>query len=303
VIPAGLALAASGVSAAGAADTSAAHLAPALASAASGGNVIVILRDQHADLNLRTQGAARRAADFADQAPIVASIKASGGTDITQLVAVSAVSADVSAQEVATLRANPAVEQIVPDAAEHVDTGGPAGPVVPAADVAKASPGAARKALCPGIPGEPGKPAQEPEALADIHASDGNPDAPDEANSIATGKGVIVAIQGMNNLAGNPNFQRPDGSPVVIDAPSYTADHGNSESYGDASSVAAQGRSPTWWPTSTLRSSPSTRTSYPSPMAAPRRASPPSLTPPMTLPWPRASPSWCPRAIAAPPAR
>jgi hypothetical protein len=52
---------------------------------------------------------------------------------------------------------------------------------------------------------------------------------------------VIVAIQGMNALAGNPNFQRADGSHVVIDAPSYTANDGNSESYGDASSVAAQG--------------------------------------------------------------
>ena len=29
------------------------------------------------------------------------------------------------------------------------------------------------------------------------------------ANSIATGKDVIVAIAGMNNLAGNPNFIRP----------------------------------------------------------------------------------------------
>ena len=45
----------------------------------------------------------------------------------------------------------------------------------------------------------------------------------------------------MNQLAGNPNFQRPDGSHVVIDAPDYTADHSNDEDYGDASSIAAQG--------------------------------------------------------------
>lgn len=42
-------------------------------------------------------------------------------------------------------------------------------------------------------------------------------------------------------MAGNPNFTRPDGSHVVPDAPDYTADHANDESYGDASSVAAQG--------------------------------------------------------------
>jgi hypothetical protein len=237
---AGLALELSGLSAPSAAARPAAPLAPALSGAASGGDVIVVLRDQHEGLNLRTQGAARRAADFADQAPIVANIRASGGTDVTQLVAVSAVSARVSAAEVAALRANPAVAQIVPNAVEQASTGAPAGPVVAPADVAKTPPGSG-KPICPSIPGEPGKPAQEPEALADIHASNGNPNAPGEANSIATGKGVVVAIPGMNNLAGNPNFQRPDGSHVVIDAPSYTADAGNDESYGDASSVAAQG--------------------------------------------------------------
>jgi hypothetical protein len=255
-VPLGVALAAAGAATANAANATAtntaatatttdttATLAPVTGGAASGGNVIVVLKDQHADLNLRTRGAARQAADFADQAPIVASIKASGGTDITQLVAVSAVSAHVSAAEVAALRANPAVAQITPNASQPAQTGGAAVPLVAPSDVAKAKPksGSSGQAICPSIPGEPGKPAQEPEALADIHASTGNPNSPDEANSIATGKGVIVAIQGMNELAGNPNFQRADGSHVVIDAPSYTADDGNSESYGDASSVAAQG--------------------------------------------------------------
>jgi hypothetical protein len=255
-VPLGVALAAAGAATATAANATAtntaatatttdttATLAPVTGGAASGGNVIVVLKDQHADLNLRTRGAARQAADFADQAPIVASIKASGGTDITQLVAVSAVSAHVSAAEVAALRANPAVAQITPNASQPAQTGDAAVPLVAPADVAKAKPssGSSGQGICPSIPGEPGKPAQEPEALADIHASTGNPNSPDEANSVATGKGVIVAIQGMNALAGNPNFQRADGSHVVIDAPSYTANDGNSESYGDASSVAAQG--------------------------------------------------------------
>jgi hypothetical protein len=238
-IPLGVALAAGGTSLAGAANVAAPALAAVAAGAANGGNVIVVLKAQHAELNLRTQGSARQAADFADQAPIVASIKASGGTGITQLVAVSAVAARVSAAEVAVLRADEAVARIVPDASGPAQTGGATGPAVTPARLAKTSPGG--KDSCPGVPGEPGKPTQEPEALADIHASNGNPGAPDEANSIATGNGVIVAIPGMNNLAGNPNFQRPDGQHVVIDAPSYTADAGNDESYGDASSVAAQG--------------------------------------------------------------
>ena len=32
---------------------------------------------------------------------------------------------------------------------------------------------------------------------------------------IADGTGVTVAIEGMNELAGNPNFIRPDGEHVV----------------------------------------------------------------------------------------
>ena len=50
----------------------------------------------------------------------------------------------------------------------------------------------------------------------------------------------MVANEGMNELAGNPNFIRPDGTPVVLDAPSYTANDSNDEFYGDASSIAAK---------------------------------------------------------------
>jgi hypothetical protein len=100
---------------------------------------------------------------------------------------------------------------------------------------------AAAAASCPFNPAGPSRPLQEPEADADIHASNGVPNAPGMANSISTGAGVVVANMRMNQLAGNPNFQRPDGSHVVIDAPDYTADHSNDEDYGDASSIAAQG--------------------------------------------------------------
>src|SRR6185437_13310031 len=87
----------------------------------------------------------------------------------------------------------------------------------------------------------PSKPLQEGEADTNIHASNGTPGAPDEGNTIATGKGVIIANDGANNLAGNPNFIRADGTPVVLNAPNPTADHSNDEDYGDASSMVAQG--------------------------------------------------------------
>jgi hypothetical protein len=219
---------------AGYATSTPASLAPALGRAAAGGRVIVVLKDQHSGLNLRTQAARRIAAAHSSQAPIVSGMQAHGGRDVTRLVAPDAVAALLPAAEVARLRANPAVAEIVPD--PRVTVQQPASAAGPAATVAKASP--SQHSYCPF---NPARPLQEPEAVADIHASNGNPNAPDMANSIATGTGVIVANMGVNELAGNPNFTRSDGTHVVIDAPNYTANDSNDEDYGDASSIAAQG--------------------------------------------------------------
>jgi Subtilase family len=83
----------------------------------------------------------------------------------------------------------------------------------------------------------------EPEALQDMNFEGSGPD---EADTIADGTGVTVAIEGMNELAGNPNFTRPNGQHVVEDAPDYNPNDipndGNlDEWFGDASAVAAQG--------------------------------------------------------------
>lgn len=213
----------------GNAGASAAPLAPAPYGAESGGAVIVVLADQHANLKLSAQGVARRAAARSDQQPIVADIRAAGGTGIRQLVSVNAVAAHLSSGEVARLRADPAVAEIVPDASITVGQGAQ----VPQAKPARLSPN-----LCPS---DPNKPFTEPEALSVVHASSDDPRDRAEANDIATGKGVIVANAGINELAGNPNFIRPDGTPVVLDAPDPTADDSDGEFYGDASSIAGQG--------------------------------------------------------------
>jgi hypothetical protein len=204
-------------------------LAPALDGTAAGGAVIVVLRDQHANVPLKGQGTARTLAVHSDQQSIVADITAHGGTDVTQLVSVNAVAAHLSAAEVSRLRANPAVRTITPDTAMTVQ---------PAANVAQAAPPKLNQALCPT---DPAKPFLEPEALSTLNVDSANPNDPDQASKVATGKGVVVAIYGMNELAGNPNFVRPDGSHVVIDAPNYTEDDSDGEFYGDASSVAGQG--------------------------------------------------------------
>jgi subtilase family protein len=234
----------------------AASRAPALDGAAAGGRVIVVLRQQQAGLNLRTQARRRIAAARADQAPILTSIRSHGGTAVTQLTAPDAIAATVPAAEVARLRASPAVAEIVPDAMiqvaqVHTEAAPPAPSRTVRADVRPGGRGESGhgrpSSAIPPLRTHlitahcPSHPVQEPEAVADIHASDGNPNAPDEANSIATGQGVIIANEGMNALAGDPDLQRADGSHVVIDAPDYTADQGNDETFEDAASVGAQG--------------------------------------------------------------
>jgi Subtilase family len=208
---------------------SAAPLAPAQFGADAGGQVIVVLSDQHHDLSLKAQGTARTSATRTDQRSIVSDIRANGGTNVRQLVSVNAVAAHVSAAEVKRLRANPAVAKILPDETITVD---------PGATAQKEKPAKLNPALCPT---NPKKPFTEPEALSVVHASSDDPKAKDEANDIATGKGVIVANDGINDLAGNPNFIRKDGTPVVLNAPDPTADDSDGEFYGDASSIAGQG--------------------------------------------------------------
>jgi len=203
--------------------------APAVDGASAGGAVIVVLKDQHADMSLKADGARRTAADRADQHDLVSDIRTNGGTNVRQLVSVNAVAAHLTAAEVSHLRSNPQVKEVVPDDTIVVD------PVAPAANgpAAKLNP-----ALCPT---DPAKPLLEPEALSVTHTETDAKGDKKQAALVATGKGVIVANDGINDLAGNPNFVRPDGSHVVIDAPDYTADDSDGEYYGDASSIAGQG--------------------------------------------------------------
>ena len=218
--------------------TGSSPLAPAPDGAANGGAVIVVLKSQHTGLNMRTQAGTLRSDAQSSQASIVSSIQASHGTGLMQVTYPSSVAATVSSAEVATLRANPSVAEVIPDPKIQVGPEAPV-PTPRVSNVAKGS--SAGSGTCPFNPAGPGQPLQEGEADTDVHASNGNPNAPDEGNSIATGTGVVVANEGMDELAGNPNFTRPDGSHVVIDAPDYTANDSNDEYYGDASSIAAQG--------------------------------------------------------------
>jgi hypothetical protein len=204
---------------------------PALArGAADGGRVIVMLKQTNSGVSLAHGLARRRAVDAAQQAPVVSNIKRSGGNGIRQLTLVNAVAANVSATEAHRLASMGNVSQVIPD--QQVSETVPLTPT--ASNVSPA------QAECTSNPNQP---MIEPEALASMHFE--GPGS-DEADRIADGTGVTVAIDGMNEIAGQPNFTRPDGQHVVEDAPDYNpADIPNDpaldEWFGDGSSVAAQG--------------------------------------------------------------
>jgi hypothetical protein len=198
--------------------------------AASGGRVIVLLNQTNRTGRLAHNLALRRTVEGAQQAPIVSSIRRAGGRSVRKMTLVNAVAAKVSANEAQALASRSDVAQVIPDqqVTETV-------PLTPKATNVTPGPGECTA--------NPNKPMLEPEALQTMHFEG---PGKDEADRIANGAGVVVAIDGMNELAGQPDFQRADGSHVVEDAPDYNpADIPNDpdldEWFGDASSVAAQG--------------------------------------------------------------
>jgi hypothetical protein len=244
------------------ASTPAPRLAPVLGAAKQGGAVLIWLKDQHKNLNLRSQASARIAAAHTDQRPVVSAVKKAGGTDIVQLVSVNAVAAHVSAAALQSLRTLASVKEILSDGTVTVGDPKSTGPKVKRAtitpdrtDLTKAQ--RARIAAAPeqvGINPFPtvndcgtlDHPLVEPEALQTINA----PAMTRAGLATEPGHGVIVANDGISNpnsydLVGNPNFWRPaedGGGSIVVDAvPGDTDDHSDGEYYGDASSIAAQG--------------------------------------------------------------
>jgi hypothetical protein len=233
------------------------RLAPVLGDAGQGGAVIVWLKNDHANLNLRTSAAARTTAAHNDQKPVLAAIRAGGGTDIVQLVSVNAVAAHVTAAGVDALRKLPAVKEIIPDATVPIGDPEPTGPKVAGVKITPDRTALARAkqkglqadntnpfptASC----GTIDNPLTEPEALQTINA----PAMTNAGLASEPGHGVIVANDGIStapnfSLVGNPNFFRPaadgGGSVVVGATPGDSTDATDGEYYGDASSIAAQG--------------------------------------------------------------
>jgi hypothetical protein len=221
-------------SAAGAARVSAAPKAPS-----GNQNVIVMLRNQHADTPASRAGSARRTALVtADQSPLRTKVAQLKGHVTHAYSTLNALAATVPASAVAGLRSDPNVAAVVPDLNRtlpaHTDKQATAAAGTPASAVG----------LCPT---DPAKPQLEPEALGLTHTASDDPHAQTARSLGYDGKGVKVAFIADGLDVDQPDFIRADGSHVITDYQDFTgdginADTSGAEAFGDAGSIAAQGR-------------------------------------------------------------
>ena len=236
------ALAAGGSAYAAAPAAAAATAAPPGAGAKS--PVIVVLRDQHADVSVKA--AARQQVTGQDQAPLLARARSGGATGVKTFSVVNAFAATMSAAEADSLRADPAVAEVVPDRMVPLD------PLsAQEKDAIKQQSRAAVSAppdhLIPGTcPADPAKPLLEPEALQTTHTAFTDRSVP-QAQNLVDGAGVKVAWIADGIDIRNPDFIRADGTPVFTDYQDFSGTDpalgtGGGEAFGDASSIAAQGR-------------------------------------------------------------
>jgi hypothetical protein len=217
-------------------------------------HVIVFMRSQPSQAKVGSSAAKARANVIAgNQAPLMSELQKVHATHIKSYRLVNSFAATVSKGEVARLRANSGVAEVIPDATIHGAT-----PTVPAAGAATAKTTAAITTksgkshpadVTPNnIPGacSAGTPQLDPEGLATTHTDSDDPSAKTARSLGIDGAGVKVAWIADGLDPNNINFIRPDGHSAFVDYQDFTGDGpgqvtGGDEAFLDANSIAGQG--------------------------------------------------------------
>jgi hypothetical protein len=219
--------------------------------------VIVVLKNQFRSLPpSRDHIGARRTALASAQRPLESGVRSSGGAVHFSYDVLNAFAATASKTEIAKLRSDPAVAEILPDAIikDPAQSGAVAGglaysdrPTIKRARVrpmslkayshARVADGAQQ--VCPANPADP---IVAPEGLNLINAP--------QARALGVdGSGVKVAFVAEGIDVDNPDFIRPNGQHVIVDYRDFSGSGpngvtGGGEAFGDASTIAAQGNVP-----------------------------------------------------------
>jgi hypothetical protein len=234
-----------------AAVSSAAPAAPALGGKLS--NVIIVLRDQHNTLKAKGKNSPRALANRADQAGVIAFARANGVGSLHGYNNVNEMSATVTPAQQQALAADPAVAAVFPDLNVAEAPRPPAQKSVASANGSARRPKASKNGAQPDVdttsicPADPSHPMLEPEALQLTKTAFDDPGTPSAQATGINGSGVLVAFIADGLDINNPDFIRQNTSHVFVDYQDFSGDGtdaitGGGEAFGDASSIAAQGR-------------------------------------------------------------
>jgi hypothetical protein len=206
---------------------------------ASAQSVIVVFKNQdRAQPATRSALGARRRTLAAVQGPVLQQLAAGKARDVHSFTTLNAVSATVSPAQISSLRSDPAVAEVVPNALVHL--------APPTTGAASSASGAGTTPL-PGACAPAGKVQLEPEALQTMSVDSNNPNAKTARSLGINGSGVTVGWIADSLDPNNPDFIRPDGQHVFVDFKDFSgfgtsAPTSGAEAFGDASAIAAQGR-------------------------------------------------------------
>lgn len=209
--------------------------------AASTSSVIIVLRNQaRSTPATKALTDARKATIARAQAPLLDTLSQIGAKDVQRYTLIDAVAASVPASDVSALKDNPAVAEVVPNTFIP--------PPTPAAAPGSSSSSTGTPVTpVPGACAPRGQVQLDPQALELIHANSDLPGAHTAHALGITGAGVKVAFIADGVNPNNPDFIRADGQRVFFDYKDFSGDGtyaptGGEEAFGDAASIAAQGR-------------------------------------------------------------
>jgi hypothetical protein len=214
--------------------------AQSMASGATSRVIIVLKNQETATPATPALLSSRQAAVTQSQAPVVQTLSQAGAQNVHSYTVLNALSATVPSSDVSALASSPSVAQVLPDS------------TIPLPDPTPAASGSASSATTgvPPVPGAcaaPGKVQLDPEALEQIHANSDVPGALTAHSLGITGAGVKVGFIADGLDINDPDFIRPDGRHVFVDYKDFSgngtaAPTGGEEAFGDAASIASQGR-------------------------------------------------------------
>jgi hypothetical protein len=208
-------------------------------------HVIVILKTQFAAAPVGSRAAVSRSARTASmQAPLLRQLHAVHASHLKSYTLVDAVAATVSKGEVAYLKADPAVREVVPDVTIHA-----ANPLAPQPSVRKDKAHLNGPALTTHVqPGEcsSGKPQLDPEGLALTGTDSDNASQPTARSLGFTGAGVKVAWIADGVDPNNINFIRANNTSAFVDYQDFSGDGpgqptSGDEAFLDSNTIAGQG--------------------------------------------------------------